>query len=803
MRAALMVARRELRRRWRSLAGLALLVAIVSAGVTTSLVGAQRASSAIDRFREWAVASDLSFQGADQARADLLLETALGLPEVAAVAERRLVNAWLIDNPVSDVAVISDPADRWARQIDRPMVLEGRTPAPDVPDEIMLNELAAELTGLTIGDHVAANTWSADDLLRLFDSEVFPGFHGPVLHLEVVGIGRFVDDVAVDVQRTAPYAWASPAFLDAYAGVGTWPGAVDVRLAGPGSAERVIDVLAPLQNPELVGADDAVGPSYSPAVTAEDHYLRVARDSGNSLAAGLLVFAAAAMVLGGVALAQGAMRIEAALSGTTATMSQLGQARSATALIATIPVAMAGVFGALGGAAVAVALSTLLPIGDVRRAEIEPGPSLAPAITLGVAALMVATMIVFTFVHGRWWRNRSASAGGVRRSRVATLNGWGSLRPSTVIGVQSAVDPGRGPRRLPVRSAIFSIAVGLSAVVAASVLSGSYRNLDQHPAWWGWNWSSQPDVFTDREPDELIAELAADPRVDAVGQLMVGSVFVGGTTGRGHALDAFAGDITLTKRRGRLPRSPAEVALGEQTAADLGASIGDTVDAFTPGGGTSRFTVVGTVVFPYDEERTLDVGFAFTPEGLRQVELEPSTAGVVLTYAPGLDRSDVERGLSADHGLEFTAFAAPHPPAAIRNLAFAVDVARALALFFAVLGVLGLTHALVISTGRRRTDFAILRALGFERGQVRWVVLVQAMVLLAIALVAGVPLGVIIGRLTWGVVTSDTGAIAPAWTPWWLFGALIPVSVAIAVATAWWPGRVAARRSTIGQLNRE
>lgn len=806
MGAISLVARREMQRRWASLAGLALIVAIVSAAITTAFVGAQRASSSVERFRDWADASDLSFQASDQDHADEMLDAALGLPDAAAVAERRIVNAFLVDNPLSDIAIQTDPAGRWSVDIDRPLLLAGRAPDPDQPDEIVLNELAADETGLRVGDHVTANTWTAQDLEALFDDAGFPGFHGPVLDLEVVGIGRFLDDLAAEVQRTAPYAWAPASFLTAHPEIGVWPGAVYVRLADDdGALERVTSVLGPLQQPADLAdpAATGAGGTYNPASTAEDDYLRVARDAGNSLAAALVIFAISVLVLGGVVVGQATMRVLLASSDTADTLFQLGLSRRRTAAALTLPVAAAGSAGVVVGAAIAVALSPLLPVGVARSAEIDPGVRIAFPITLAVAGFVVVVLVAFAFSEARWSPRRRDTVRHPSPAVFAGLSRYGSLPPAVATGVQLVVDPGRGSRRLPIRSGVTALVIGLAAVSAASVVGASSRGLEHHPAWWGWNWSSVPDAFSEQDTTTLMSQLASDERVDGVGVLEVGTVLAGGEPLSAYAIDSLSGDVSFTVDRGRLPHSPTETALGEQTASDLGVGVGENVDVRGEDGSSRRFTIVGTVVFPYDEQQTLDEGIAFTPDGLSDFLYEPPSRSILLRYAPGLDANLVEAALSDDYELAFNKFSVPHPPASVRNLSFTADVASTLGLFFAVLAVITLVHTLFVSTSRRRGDLAILRALGFERGQIRWAVIVQSLVLASLAVVIGIPAGLVIGRFVWRHAASGTGAIAPALTPVWFVVALVPVAVLVAVLAAWWPGRVAARHNEARWLTPE
>src|SRR5262245_28759756 len=129
----------ELRRRWLSLAAVALTVALVVCAVVAALAGARRTSTSIERFRYWAHASDGSFQSSSLEEAASLRALLATRSDVEAVAQRRLVNGFLEDRPISDIALITDPEGRYAVRVDRPRLLAGRMPAGDKPNEIVLN----------------------------------------------------------------------------------------------------------------------------------------------------------------------------------------------------------------------------------------------------------------------------------------------------------------------------------------------------------------------------------------------------------------------------------------------------------------------------------------------------------------------------------------------------------------------------------------------------------------------------------------------------------------------------------------
>jgi ABC-type lipoprotein release transport system permease subunit len=62
------------------------------------------------------------------------------------------------------------------------------------------------------------------------------------------------------------------------------------------------------------------------------------------------------------------------------------------------------------------------------------------------------------------------------------------------------------------------------------------------------------------------------------------------------------------------------------------------------------------------------------------------------------------------------------------------------------LAIATLTHVLLTSVRRRRRDLALLKTLGLLRPQLLSVVLSQACALTAVALLAGLPLGIVVGR---------------------------------------------------------
>jgi ABC-type lipoprotein release transport system permease subunit len=114
---------------------------------------------------------------------------------------------------------------------------------------------------------------------------------------------------------------------------------------------------------------------------------------------------------------------------------------------------------------------------------------------------------------------------------------------------------------------------------------------------------------------------------------------------------------------------------------------------------------------------------------------------------------------------------------------------------------LGLT--LVASVRRRRRDLALLKTLGFTRGQLAATVAWQASVAAAIGVIVGVPAGIALGRWLWDLFARAIFAVPDATVPVLevvlvAVGALLLANIVAAV-----PGRMAARTRTALLLRTE
>jgi ABC-type lipoprotein release transport system permease subunit len=117
---------------------------------------------------------------------------------------------------------------------------------------------------------------------------------------------------------------------------------------------------------------------------------------------------------------------------------------------------------------------------------------------------------------------------------------------------------------------------------------------------------------------------------------------------------------------------------------------------------------------------------------------------------------------------------------------------QALAVFLALLGIAALGHALLTTVRRRRHDIAVLRAMGMRPRQSAAVLFWQAITVAIVGLAIGIPLGVIVGRVSWRWVADSTPLLYVAPLAVAAILLAVPASLALANLLAAYPARRAA-----------
>jgi ABC-type lipoprotein release transport system permease subunit len=115
-----------------------------------------------------------------------------------------------------------------------------------------------------------------------------------------------------------------------------------------------------------------------------------------------------------------------------------------------------------------------------------------------------------------------------------------------------------------------------------------------------------------------------------------------------------------------------------------------------------------------------------------------------------------------------------------------------LAGLLALLGTGVLAHTLFTSATAQRRQLAVLKSIGFDRGDVAATVRWHAIAVVVACLCLAVPVGLAVGRTLWTRFADGLGVAGDALTPTVSVVAVVVGTLAVAVALAVAPGRRAA-----------
>jgi hypothetical protein len=793
MRAILLWMRHELRQRWVSLVALALLVALASGTVATAFAGASRGATALDRLLErtgggydalipvnpgisyaWSQFDALPYV---EARGGLAIT-----PSVRAVDLHLGAGAdWL--------TTAGD--DSWFRSIDRPVVLSGRAYDPDTPDELMITPEFADANDVGVGDDVRVQLPTAEQARRAvhtFQDVRDPA--GPVVEWHVVGIVR---STWLTPEKSSPdgKAAVSPATLTTYPANLLGGRTVDEMTMG--AVFRLSDRSDLAQLTE--DARRISGRTDVDVWDMETKYYQPARDSMVFEARTLAAFGLAALVAGSFLVGGLIARTAAASTERLAPGPAVGMAPLQVAAAAALPAFLAGVVGAVLGAAGSWFASGWFPLGSARQYEPAPGWDADwPVLTI---ALVVAAAFVAAVAFTAAWR-RTARKGRDRAPRVSKVASWFaqvSAPVPVVLGTRLALEPRRGRDAVPVRPAQVGAVAAAAGTVAALVFSHGIDDALANPERFGQIQQAEAFVgFAGQDygdGDRLRRQVAGLGYVDGVLDARQGNATADDDR---VSLIVYSGDtgpkaMGPVVTDGRVPAGPDEIMLGSRTAAALGATVGQSV-TLTGAAATRSLTVVGTGFLPPGAHNGYTDGGWVTRAAYPLLFGRDFHFHLILVHSDTLDAAALMSRLRADTGTEFDP---PNPVDAVDNLRSVRRFPAALAAFLALLGAGVVANALVLAVRRRQGDLAVVRALGMTGGQAGATVAVQALTFVAVGLLYGVPIGLIAGRALWRAVaeTLPLQFVAPTSVSaaLWVAGVSLGLTALLAVL----PARRAAR----------
>jgi hypothetical protein len=766
------------RRRWKSLTVLALLGA-VSAGLAFAfLAGARRTNTAFARLRTDTNAADATVFASQVGAFHPDWSKLAARPEVAQLTPWYLLFGQIPGDP-QEAVLFGSVGEAWGTQTDKPVVIHGRMYNPRATDEMVVDEETAKHEHVQLGQTFDFHAYAPGQ----DDTSGAPPA-GAKFPLHVVGIVRTTQEFLF-----TPLSMLSPGVLTAHRSDMLWIENAFVHLrpgaGGVGALQRDANQLI------------APGTPVFDLHTAErrvDTTLNVEKSALLLLA---IAIAAAALVLIGQVLGRSA----SAVADDAEPLRAVGMVRSDLASAGARSHLYVAMGAGAGSIVVAVIASRWFPVGLGARVDPHPGFH-ADWLVLIPGALAVGGLIVLGAygIARRAVRRRSTA-----QTHAGAVVGWVRQNGPVSAGVGATMMFDRNGRRADaaVRPAIIGAIVGVLGVVGAFTIDHGLHEALANPARAGVTWDATVAPVTGEyavprgvQPD-LIAATAAVPGVRTIAEadrvvIGVNGVGVPGFTIRETTGAAFE-PIRFTVLSGRAPSGTNEIAIGPATAHDLHVSVSDTAavgDVHRP------MKIVGTALFPSDVHATFDEGVwlsppawaAVVPPNTKNQENGPQVQSVLaVRFQRGTDVNAEVNRLTSALGKRAEEVDGPNVPIELANLRNVERLPEVLALVLALLGIAALTYLLVALARSRARDFAVLRALGFTRGQSRAVVGSESTAICLLGLLIGVPLGMIAGTTAWRLIADRVPLQNVPPVAALALVVIVPAALVVGALVAVWP----------------
>jgi hypothetical protein len=793
--------RAGLRQDWRGLVVLALIAALMGGVALGALAGARRTDTAVSRFVQYAGPTE------GQVAADpRTMDKIAALPGVAYTARAGLMLAFPF---TADGRMAAAPGQvlTWALirrpPQERAIIVAGRRTVLSRAGEVMINETAARILKARVGSVIHLRGYRPDQAGQVLNGAVLrPGVLLPAVR--VAGVIRTPTDltdnpdVPTDVTFTGAGAiYATAAFYYRFAASVASQSGLQFHLkrgaAGLAAFEAEVKRVAGGRAQIQLGSDAAIAAAS-------------ARRGTSLQALALALFGVIVTLVMVVTVGQSIARRAYTSSDDFPVLRALGTSHWQLFAVALAPGALVAAGGMVLAVPIAYGLSALTPIGLARRAEISPGFSFNAAILLGGTAaltLLLAGWAAITAQRAARIHARTAGAQtGGRRSRIAGWMAGRGFPPAAVSGVRLAFEPGRDRTAVPVRSAIFGMAVALAAVMTALVFGSSLAHVIDDPVVAGWNWDvavgsphsgdtsgqTVPKLRHNRDVAGLTATALGEGRLDGRDVPVVG-------------LQPVTGAVAPPVLAGRLLRGPGEIALGGRELRALHKGIGDLTIAQGAHGPVALHIVGQVVLSPEitNEQAQLGSGAVMTLAGADALSRQRLPRNVFLVQLRrAADQAAIARLKHQFPGVVLPAV----PPPEVRDLRGVNGLPLALALLLALPAVAAVGHTLLTSVRRRRRELAILKAVGFVTRQVRATVAWQATAIAGTSLIIGLPLGIAAGRWAWTLFATQVAIEpTPVISPLLLFA--FPAVLILANAIAAFPAQAAAHTQPATVLRTE
>jgi hypothetical protein len=825
--------RAALRRRWGGYLAIAVIVGLLGGVAMASTAAARRTQSAFGRILAASNPSDLDVDTGSYS-SDIVNAVAR-FPRVrSAESYVALIGLRALPSGFADPRTAFNQRMELVGSLnglyfdqDRVIITAGRRASPGRADEAVVSEQTAGRFGLRPGQSLTINLYSG---AQAADPDADPMTQPPArrVRLTITGIGVFTDEVVQDDIDRIDRILVTPALTREVVGCcGSyfWTG---LRLT------RGARDVAAVQQEYVRRLPAGTPPIFRVTSVIEGQGERAARPLSIAVAAFGLIAALIALVLAVQAIRRAIVSDRAARR----VLRGLGASPSALVLEAVLGAGCAIAAGTLLAVAVAVALSPLAPLGSFHRLEPAPGISFDPAVLGTGAALFLIVLTAAAVVLARGEVRALPRGPGVDDRRWAKFSARLSLPTAARAGIGFAFGPDPGEYSRPAGPGILGTVAALVILVGSLVFGASLNHLVSHPALYGWAWDREILAgagYGNIPQTRAAALLARDPDIAAWSGGYFDSVEINGhnvpvlaaattrvgppvLTGHGLTGDGLAGPGMA----GTGIAGPAQIVLGPETLAEVGGHVGGTVRVFNSQR-TLVMRVAGTATMPaigvgHGLHLSLGTGAVLPasalPAALRYRSVpSPGLDGpntLLVRFRPGVDHAAAARRLTRIMGplagipsVEGIQVLPVQRPAEIVNYRTMGTAPLVLAGLLAAGAIVALALSLAASVRRRSRQIALLKALGFVRGQLIWAVIWQALATVAIGTAVGIPLGVAVGRFLWVRFAAELYVVPePVSSPVTVL-AVAASALAVATVIAIVPGWRAARTPVAAVLRAE
>jgi len=755
MRPVIMRARTNLRSRLRGASLLILAIAIAGGATIATIAGARRTDTAVARFlayekpQEGAVFTDSAFY-----------PQIARLPEVESstrVARFGFVptdDHWRPDTESNLGAIGVDSFDAG-----RPIVVAGRLPSADRVDEVAVNTSAVADDHLGMGSVIRFLAFTPGQAQSVLGpANIFP--HGPRITVHVVGIVRFPSDLSTAqlspgvIFTGSDTVFFTPAFLEKYrkhvallGGLG-----LGIRLHNLATSAAFQSDVARITHGRAqvyFGSDDIANAGQARHATSVE-------------ALALVLFGGLAGIVTLALIGQAFARQVHVGAQDDHALRAMGMTRPQLVASVVLGTGLIAAAGAALAVVVAVLASPSMPIGLARQAEVHRGVSVdVPVLLVGFGVIVVALTAWAAIVAWNAARPPGRRGSSGRSSRTARRLRNAGLSPAVTLGTSMTFEPGGGASAVPVRTALVSGVLAVVVVAGALTFGANLSRLAEHPRLQGWNW----DVAIGNPHSDDISKMATpilmrDGHIDAITSISNSDATVEAKIASRETpifgLDALKSETLVPYTAGRGPSALDEIALGARTMDTLHLHVGDRVPV-TTGARPRSMLITGQLLLTpsvVNDSVSLGQGAVVTDSTMHALGAQVPVNVFLVRFAPGTDHAaEVARLQSQFPG---TVLPAVRPPD-IENLRRVDHLPALLAGLFALIALLTVGNTLINTVSRRRQDLAVLRTLGFLKRQVSAMIAWQATTFAVLAIVFGLPIGAVVGRATWSVVTDRLG----------------------------------------------